>query len=253
MNDEVNIPKIIHLTYKDHNIPDVWKTTISEWKKYHPDWQVWFWTDKENRELIQSHYPEYLELYDSYRYGIQRADVIRYFILHTFGGIYSDMDIQPRKSFNKLLSINKKKEVYLVKANMKCLSNCIMASKKKADFWIHVISSLKSRKQYENFYPGKHLKVMNTTGPLMVNSAYNNYNKKYKIAFLPKHLIFPEECNVCSKKPCKTKCSYVKILDGSSWCAFDTKLYIFFYCNYKLLFALFIAIILITLRVMINS
>lgn len=250
MDDDINIPKIIHLTYKDKNIPKVWKNTISEWKKYHPDWKVCFWTDKDNRKLIRSKYPEYLDLYDSYEHGIQRADMIRYFILYTYGGLYSDMDIQPTKSFNKLFLIDDKKEVYLVKANMKYVSNCLMASKKGAKFWLEVMKSLRDNKKFEMFYPGKHLKVMNTTGPMMMNNVYENYNKKHKIAFLPKHLVFPEQCNVCNDKPCKTNLSYTKILEGSSWVAFDTKLYVFFYCKYKILFALLAVIILIICRVM---
>ena len=50
---EINIPKIIHLTYKNNNIPKVWKHTINTWKKYHPDWEIIFWTDADNRKLIE--------------------------------------------------------------------------------------------------------------------------------------------------------------------------------------------------------
>ena len=249
MENKINIPKIIHLTYKDKNIPSVWKTTISEWRKYHPDWQIWFWTDKENRELIKTQYPAYLKLYDSYEYGIQRADMIRYFILYTYGGLYSDMDIQPTKSFNKLFIKNRYKEVYLVRANVNYVSNCLMASKKGASFWLHVFECLKNNQDSDFLYPGKHLKVMNTTGPMMMNNAFESYQKKHKIVFFPKQLVFPKECNVCSDKPCKTKSSYTKILEGSSWIAFDTKLYIFFYCKYKFIFAIFVVALLIICRV----
>lgn len=39
-----------------------------------------------------SRYPWFLETFDSYPYPIQRADAIRYFVLHHFGGIYIDLD-----------------------------------------------------------------------------------------------------------------------------------------------------------------
>jgi mannosyltransferase OCH1-like enzyme len=39
-----------------------------------------------------SRYPWFLETFDGYPYPIQRADAIRYFVLHHFGGIYIDLD-----------------------------------------------------------------------------------------------------------------------------------------------------------------
>lgn len=42
--------------------------------------------------LTPSRYPWFLETFDGYPYPIQRADAIRYFVLHHFGGIYIDLD-----------------------------------------------------------------------------------------------------------------------------------------------------------------
>ena len=50
------------------------------------------WTDKKAREFIADEYPWFLETFDGYPYPIQRADAIRYFVLHHFGGIYIDLD-----------------------------------------------------------------------------------------------------------------------------------------------------------------
>lgn len=50
------------------------------------------WTDKKAREFIANEYPWFLETFDGYPYPIQRADTIRYFVLHHFGGIYIDLD-----------------------------------------------------------------------------------------------------------------------------------------------------------------
>jgi mannosyltransferase OCH1-like enzyme len=51
-----------------------------------------FWTDDRARAFIAEEYPCFLEIFDSYPYPIQRADVIRYLILAYFGGIYIDLD-----------------------------------------------------------------------------------------------------------------------------------------------------------------
>jgi hypothetical protein len=42
--------------------------------------------------LTACRYPWFLETFDGYPYPIQRADAIRYFVLHHFGGIYIDLD-----------------------------------------------------------------------------------------------------------------------------------------------------------------
>lgn len=51
------------------------------------------WTDATARLFMQTHYPSFLPTYDSYEYNIQRADAIRYFVLHRYGGIYMDLDV----------------------------------------------------------------------------------------------------------------------------------------------------------------
>lgn len=248
---EINIPKIIHLTYKQKKtIPDVWKDTIETWRKKHLDWEVWFWDDEDNRNLIKNKYPYFLNIYDSYEYGIQRADAVRYFILYTYGGLYSDLDIQPTKSFNRLFTLRNDLEIYLIKSsNVTCVTNCLMASKPKSKFWKHVINELIS--SYYNpslYWIGKHFKVMNTTGPIMLNRAYEKFNNKSIIQFLPSELLYPSKCNVCSRKPCKTLSSYTKILDGCSWINIDTKIYNFFVCNYGYIFAILLSIILLLCR-----
>lgn len=253
MKDYINIPRIIHLTYKDNNIPTVWQNTISSWKKYHPNWEVRFWTDEDNRKLIKDKYKWFLKTYDSYPYGIQRADAIRYFILYTYGGIYSDMDIEPIKNFDKIFKRMTDHTVYLIRTpQMKVVTNCFMASKPKSSFWLDVFEKMKQ--VYNNpsfFWFGKHLKVMNTTGPIMLNKVYKEYKNKNEISFLPAEFILPTKCNICSKKPCSTNYSYTKLLEGSSWVNFDSKIYNCLLCNVGLITSLIISLILIICKVLI--
>ncbi len=39
-------------------------------------------------QLIRDKFPWFLKTYQAYRYNIQRADVLRYFVLYEYGGIY---------------------------------------------------------------------------------------------------------------------------------------------------------------------
>lgn len=97
------IPRIIHQSYKTADLPERWKETPEMWRKMHPTWEYKFWSDHDNRELIRTKYPWFLETYDGYKYGISRADAARYFAIITYGGVYSDLDVQPLRDMTPLL------------------------------------------------------------------------------------------------------------------------------------------------------
>jgi mannosyltransferase OCH1-like enzyme len=45
-----------------------------------------------SRVFIEDEYPWFLPTYDNYKFPIQRIDVLRYFLLRRYGGLYIDMD-----------------------------------------------------------------------------------------------------------------------------------------------------------------
>ncbi|RHZ62481.1 uncharacterized protein CDV56_108931 [Aspergillus thermomutatus] len=51
-----------------------------------------FWTDQKARDFIAAEYPWFLTNFDGYKYPIQRADAIRYFVLAHYGRIYINLD-----------------------------------------------------------------------------------------------------------------------------------------------------------------
>lgn len=48
------------------------------------------WIDEEILVFIGKYYPQYLSLYKTLPHHIYRADLARYMLLNTFGGLYSD-------------------------------------------------------------------------------------------------------------------------------------------------------------------
>jgi len=55
--------------------------------------------------LLASLSPLLLQIYDVLRQGIQRADFARYILLHYFGGLYTDLDVEPKVDLgSRLLS-----------------------------------------------------------------------------------------------------------------------------------------------------
>lgn len=87
------VPKIIHQTWKDLNVPKRWQQAYQSCKSLHRDYKHMFWTDESARQFLAEHYPDALANYDSYPYNIQRVDAIRYYLLYHYGGIYFDLDV----------------------------------------------------------------------------------------------------------------------------------------------------------------
>tara|TARA_R110000737_G_scaffold332903_1_gene350109 strand:- start:124 stop:699 length:576 start_codon:yes stop_codon:yes gene_type:complete len=67
------------------------------------NYQHKLWNLIECVNLIEEHYPQYMSLWRSFRFDIQRADFIRYLILHKYGGMYIDCDVSPAKCLDTLL------------------------------------------------------------------------------------------------------------------------------------------------------
>ena len=240
----MNIPKIIHQTWKDNNIPNHWKESPVSWKKHHPDWQYILWTDENNRNFIKTEFPWFLSYYDTYEYNIQRVDAVRYFILYKYGGMYVDCDIACIKNIEPLLPRDKDFDVLLVETKnniIKTYTNSIMFSKKGAVFWLKVFDRLVYEHSKHWYHIGTHLSVMYSTGPSMLTNVY--HENPLNVGMLLYEYLHP--CSICDEKPCIKNTAYVKILTGSSWVALDGKILTCVYCNkYKIIvFIVFIVFI----------
>ncbi len=178
----MKIPKIIHQTWKDENIPAEFIPFIKSWKHYHPNWEYILWTDEMNRKFVAENYPDFLSIYDKYPYKIQRADAIRYLLLNTFGGVYVDLDIECLQNIESLLSSNscviaKEPDAHSQTHKMPfVICNAFMASVKDDVFMNAVIKEL----MLDNKISNPNLlgnTVLHSTGPFMLNRIYNDGNQ----------------------------------------------------------------------------
>lgn len=67
-----------------------------------PEWEYTFWSDKALRTLAEQGFPHVLEVWDLL-IGIQRADIGRYMVLATHGGLYMDTDVDVSKDLEPAL------------------------------------------------------------------------------------------------------------------------------------------------------
>jgi hypothetical protein len=98
------IPKILHFTWKTTTLPRVMQRYYEKWQALHPGWEIRLWTDETMREFVAASYPEFLASYDGYGRMIQRADSFRYLVLNQFGGVYSDLDVEPYMAIDQMIA-----------------------------------------------------------------------------------------------------------------------------------------------------
>ena len=68
---------------------------VGSWKRCLPsNCKVMFWTDETLLDLVNSTYPQYLDLYVKAHLPVYRHDMARYLMLHAYGGIYTDNDYE---------------------------------------------------------------------------------------------------------------------------------------------------------------
>lgn len=242
----VKIPKIIMQTWKTKDVPKKWKASERSIKKFMPDWDYHLMTDEDNLVFVERYFPDFLHHFKTFEYPIQRADAIRYMWLYVMGGIYFDLDLELLKPLDDLFYEDG--DLYVVKSvHVEVYTNAFMAAKPRLQVMLQCMEGMKS--PYTSLYIGKHLKVVNSTGPNMFSRAVNKIKeecvlkeleagvsgdplkKKYQfeVKELPAHLIVA--CSVCDPKPCCSEGGYCRTLGGSSWGAEDGSPSVFIFCN----------------------
>ena len=130
------------------------------------------WSLKDCEELLIEDYPEYIDLWNNFRYPVQKCDFIRYCILFKFGGCYIDCDVKPLKSLEDIFQADqyftywqcdKKKKPY----------NAVMGTKKNNPLFLEIIKEVEKsfyeKESLEIYKTWKGRFVYQTTGHSMLN------------------------------------------------------------------------------------
>jgi mannosyltransferase OCH1-like enzyme len=177
------IPKIIHQIWIGKNKrPDIWMDSWKEELKKRDDWEYKLWDENEIEKL---------EMYnrDIYEYETDyacKADILRYEILKTYGGIYVDADVVLlNTTFFDLFNDNKNELTFGLEPNQKLISNSIIASTPNNNMIKHII--IECRKNYiQNRKKGYPYQI---TGPSLITNLYHQYKLPFTI--LPSILFYP--------------------------------------------------------------
>jgi hypothetical protein len=194
----MKIPRLIHHVYK-YDISAgpwpsmIWEIAYNAWLEFYP--APWFkhifWDDANVtrffKEKCADHYSLYANACDrgtcTMCVGAQcseivRSDLSRYCILKNMGGIYADLDYEPRTNFYDDLDPTK---VNLVQSpySSETFQNSLMASVPHHPYWDKVLSmAVKNDKQYTD--------VLTISGPRLLESVEDTLDPK---------VIHPLPCN----------------------------------------------------------
>ena len=173
------IPKLIHQTWKSHEIPARFANMVATWRSQNPGWEYRFWSDEDLDTFVADFYPEFLDIFRGYANGVQRADAGRYLILHHFGGVYSDIDTTCESSFdiladdNRIIVCEEPPEHWVPHARARGLNHLIfngtLASPRGHPFWPYLLQKMALNKTTEN--------TLDSTGPLLLTGCIESYGQ----------------------------------------------------------------------------
>lgn len=154
--------------------------------------QYILWKACDVEALMKQRYPEFWDMYQSARYPIMRCDIGRLAIIHSYGGLYSDLDVLPNrewyaqvalglprvqvikrlKSTRKTNRLSAKKRKPLAKSHTYLEMEVIIGEQGNELFvrWLeHIRQEIESKSYSQKssfWYHAKMRYVYNTTGPM---------------------------------------------------------------------------------------
>ncbi len=97
------IPREFHAIWFGSDLPPVYFDYLERWRDMHPGYLFTLWTEENLPPLInQRLFDEAEEIVPAHSVGQFRADVARFEILATHGGIYIDVDLEPLRSIDPI-------------------------------------------------------------------------------------------------------------------------------------------------------
>jgi mannosyltransferase OCH1-like enzyme len=185
------IPKIIHQTYKDNNLPEIYKLCQNQIKNLCKNYQYNFYTDNDMNSFIKENFFEYYECFNNLPRKIMKIDMFRYFLMYKYGGWYLDMDYYLVNSLNLPYLNNQKIILPCNRENNggdeRLLGNCIFASEPNHPYWKTLMDEMLNFDLSKD-YKGDSV-IISTTGPGLVTKMWLNSSYKDQI-FIPNRILF---------------------------------------------------------------
>lgn len=150
------IPKIIHQIWiGPKTIPKYCLDHMETWKRIHPDYQYMLWTNENLPELP----PKAKAQFDRYgrmeKWAFQ-CDILRFYILNIYGGVYVDVDYECFKKIDPLLE----KQMFFVLRglNIHWVPNSIFGSEPNNPLLNYILDNLVDEPYHGPVFLGREIK-----------------------------------------------------------------------------------------------
>lgn len=173
------IPPIVHHIFHNwkepgkHDVPEDWARMRQSCIDKNPGWDMKIWYTEESRTFIEDHFNWFLSTYDSYKFPIQRVDVMRYFLVRHYGGIYIDMDNGCEESLDALRYM----PAFTTDGGLGALSNNIIGAQPGHPWLVMMTESLLAYK-WNWFLP--YAIVMYNSGQWYLTEIWEKYHARLR-------------------------------------------------------------------------
>ena len=210
-SEQIQIPRLFHMVwfnFKDPSVAQYPSKKAAEcqrtWFRKHPNWELKLWNDSSARTFIAEHYPWFLKTYDAYPLPIHRADAVRYFILHHFGGVYIDFDFECVRNIEDIFESTK--SFYAGNEPLSnhghesssptslFINNGWMASTPKSAFLKHVTAQLMPTFHSISKSEARQ-NVLGMAGPSFLTQSYLSFPHKEEVEIMHSSVLFPISYN----------------------------------------------------------
>ena len=181
-----SVPNLIHFTHPDSMTTSdvfvhgnasniVWNICAMAWRRLFPParYQYRLWSDAQAADFVRLHCERHWDMFREASTFIHRADLLRYCLLFWLGGIYSDLDYEPRANFlergklpSGLVSL-----IGSPYANEK-MENSLMASPPGQEYWMLVLDLAMRRGT-----KGSLDSAVKLTGPQLLRALPESHNR----------------------------------------------------------------------------
>lgn len=160
--------RAIHRFWDGRDLPEDYARFGEDWQRLNPDWDIVLWSEESIISIIKDSYPYLLDIIedlkrrDAGRHGIeyyvQLADIAGYVLVHMYGGVYANCDMQPVRPLPELpnlawASLENNEDGRIVNA-------IIGAPTPQNEFWGIVLAGLSN-----SYFSKPGAEMVETTGP----------------------------------------------------------------------------------------
>jgi hypothetical protein len=136
------VPKIIHQIWIQGQYPEKYEPFVQSWKEHNPNWEYKMWDE----EMFFAEDPpeQILLIYSRLKVLAFKSDIIRFFLLQKYGGVYMDFDMMCLQPIENVIDQNcltfahmlPKTNLDLVKnITSKCVDIYFISSPQGHPFW----------------------------------------------------------------------------------------------------------------------